>query len=192
LVSLILLLSFSLWGFSYRELQISDYQDIILEIEKGKIYTNLEKIHNTLGVVTVIGKIDASIEIVWKLIQSDNDKIYPDILEKQILNQEGNRIIKKSLLNFPWPLSDRWTVYDEEINEKIFAKEWKEIGGDIKINRGAIRLFPYRNNSTIMIFKLSFDPGLKFVPEWAIELGMKYKAPSIIDRIRYCLKYCNE
>jgi len=43
-----------------------------------------------------------------------------------------------------------------------------------------------------MVYKLSFDPGLAFIPEWAIELGMKYKAPSIIERVRYCLKYCNE
>jgi hypothetical protein len=192
IASFFLLVSFPLWGFSYQELKLNDYQEILPLIETGKIYANLQKVNDNLGIVTVIGKIDTNINEVWRLVQSDNKKIYPDILEEHILKQEGKKVIKKALLNFPWPLSDRWTIYEEKIDDKLFAKEWKEIGGDIKTNRGAIRLFNYKNNTTIMVYKLSFDPGLAFIPEWAIELGMKYKAPSIIERVRYCLKYCNE
>jgi hypothetical protein len=181
-----LFIIFPLWSFSFKEITLEEYKLILPMIEQGKIYTNLEKVDNTLGIITVIGKIDANIDYVWKLVMSDNKKIYPDILEKYILKEEENFYIKRSLLNFPWPIRDRWTIYKEIIDKNIYGKEWIEVGGDIKVNRGAVRLFSYKNN-TIMIFKLSFDPGLSFVPEWAIEWGMKIKAPSIIERIRYCV-----
>ncbi len=189
-IYLIFILSTLYLHFSFRDLNVNDYKDKILELEKGKIYTNLERINHNLGNVTIVGIIHGDIQSVWKIVNSDSKYVYPDILDKAILKKSGNYYIKKSLLDFPWPLSNRWTVYEEIIDDKEFGKEWKEIGGDIRINRGAIKLIPYKNNSTIMIFKLSFDPGLPFVPEWAIEMGMKYKAPSIIERVRYCLKHC--
>ncbi|GIW23688.1 MAG: hypothetical protein KatS3mg068_2695 [Candidatus Sericytochromatia bacterium] len=191
IVNVLVFIALPIWSFSYQELRLESYKNILPIIEDGTIYTNLKKINSNLGIITVIGKIDANIDYVWKLLNSDNKQIYPDILEKHILEKKGNLYVKKSLLNFPWPLSDRWTIIKEIIDPVNYGKEWIEIGGDIKVNRGAVRLFPYKNNTTIMVFKLSFDPGLSFIPEWAIEMGMKSKAPSIIERIRYCIKYCN-
>ncbi|MFN3247241.1 MAG: hypothetical protein ACK42K_11130, partial [Leptonema sp. (in: bacteria)] len=87
IASLFLLVSLPLWGFSYQELKLNDYQEILPLIETGKIYANLQKVNDNLGIVTVIGKIDTNINEVWRLVQSDNKKIYPDILEKHILEQ---------------------------------------------------------------------------------------------------------
>lgn len=189
-INLIFLLSLLNIHFSFRDLNINDYRDKLKELETGKIHTNLERVNHSLGIITVIGIINSDIQTIWKYINSENQYIYPDILQKAIIKKNGNYYVKKSLLDFPWPLSNRWTIYEEIIDDKEYGKEWKEIGGDIKINRGAIKLIPYQKNSTIMIFKLSFDPGLALVPEWAIEIGMKYKAPSIIERIRYCITHC--
>ncbi len=182
-ILLFFFISSILLNFSYNDLNIEDFQSLIPELKNNKIYTNLEKINNNTGVITVAGIIHANIGDVWNFITSE-DKIHRDILEKYILNDKGNIKVKKALLNFPWPLQDRWTVYEENINPQLYGKEWKEVGGDIPINRGAIRLFKLEDNKTLMIYKSSLDPGLEYVPQWAIDVGMKYYAPSIIKRIQ--------
>ncbi len=169
--------------FSYNDLNLEDFQSLIPELKSNKIFTNLEKINNNKGVITVAGIIHANINDVWNFITNE-DRIHKDILEKYILKDKGNTKVKKVLLNFPWPLHDRWTIYEENINSQLYGKEWKEIGGDIPINRGAIRLFKLDVYKTLMIYKSSLDPGLDYVPQWAIDIGMKYYAPSIIKRVQ--------
>lgn len=183
---LIVIINIQIYSIDYRELTLEKYSKILGHLNDEKIYTNLEKKSENHAYITVIGIIDEAPKNVWKII-NHSKQIYPDVLEDIIVFQKGNYYIKKKLLNFPFPFSDRWTVIEEYIYDELFSKEWKEKEGDIKINRGAIRLYPF-NNKTLMIFKVSFDPGLKFVPEWVIEFGMKYKAPTLIDNIRKFIK----
>ncbi|MCS7204913.1 MAG: hypothetical protein NZ853_04390 [Leptospiraceae bacterium] len=177
-----------LLGISYEEIQYSQFQSLILMIGKDKIYTHLEKKSQSLGIVTVVGVIRAPIDVVWRTINSDDKKLYPEFLYKEVKKISENILVKKALLDFPWPFENRWTIYREKLDPKIYAKEWYEIGGDIKVNRGAVRLFSLNPEETVMVFKSQFDPGIGIVPIWAIEMGMKYKAPSIIQKIRDYLK----
>lgn len=181
-VFLFIIINIKIYSIDYRELTLEKYSNILDQLEKEKIYTNLEKKTENHAYITVIGIINEDPKNVWETI-NNSKQVYPDVLEDIIVFQRGNYYIKKKLLNFPFPFSDRWTVIEEYIYDDLFSKEWKEKEGDIKINRGAIRLFPYKNK-TLMIFKVSFDPGLKFVPQWAIEFGMKYKAPTLIENVR--------
>lgn len=176
-------INFNLFSIDYKELTIEAFANVLPDIEQKEIYIHLQKTSENHGYVTVIGIINEQPEKVWKVMHDPNKKIYSDILENHVVYHKDTYYIKKKLIDLPFPLKDRWTVIEEFIYDAIFAKQWKEIGGDIRINRGAIRLFPYKGK-TLMLFKASFDPGLSFVPEWAIQYGMKIKGPSIITKIK--------
>ncbi|MFN3604405.1 MAG: hypothetical protein ACK4UJ_06825 [Leptonema sp. (in: bacteria)] len=180
---LLFFINYYIYSIDFKELTIENYSHILPEVEKGNIFKILEKTSENHGYITVIGIINEKPDKVWVILQDPNKKMYKDILENHILYKKENYYIKKKLIDFPFPFDDRWTIIEENIYDHLYSKQWKEKGGDIKINRGAIRLFPYKGK-TLMIFKASFDPGLPFVPEWIIQWGLRIKAPMIINQVR--------
>ncbi len=179
----IFFINLNLYSINYKELTLEAYSSVLSDIEKKEIYIELQKTSDNHAYITVIGIINEKPKKVWEVMHDPKKKIYSDILESYVMYQKDNYYIKKKLLDFPFPLRDRWTIIEENIFDDLYAKQWKEIGGEIKINSGAIRLFDYKGK-TLMIFKSSFDPGLSFVPQWAIQYGMKIKAPTIIRKIK--------
>lgn len=188
IVSLYLFLNGDIWGISYTEIHLQEFSGELTRMKQGKIYKHLEKKSDSLGTITVAGIIEAPVDVVWKTINTDDRELYPDMLKQEVTVINRQEFIKKTLLDYPWPFSDRWTIYREKIDEKLYGKEWFEIGGDVKINRGAVRLFALEDNSTLMVFKNTFDPGIGAVPDWVIETGMEIIAPRVITRVREYLK----
>ncbi len=182
---LFFLLSTSIFSFSYDDLNISQYSHVIKEIENGKIFVNLERNTNQFGNVVVIGILNEDIKKSWQILNQEN--VYADVIYSKILEKNSEFLIKEKKFDYPWPFKDRITIIKEKIKDELYAKEWVEIGGEIPINRGAIRLFPY-NGKTIMIFKISFNPGVGIIPDWIVEQGMKFHAPKIISDVRNRLK----
>ncbi len=160
------------------------------EIPDGqKIYTSLKRNGQTLGVVTVIGHIQASPEKVYSALTNPEltSELFPKLKENQLKYRKGDLYYYHSVLDFPWPVKDRWSLNETQFYPGIHGLRWKRTEGSIKVNEGAWRLFP-SDQGTLMIYQVRFDPGLALVPDWLLNYGMEKEAPGIIHSLRNYFK----
>ncbi len=150
-----------------------------------EIRKSLVRKGNNLGVVTVVGYIDAKPEEVYQALTNPAllHRIFPKVKKNEQRYKNGNLYHFYSVLAFPWPLEDRWSLNETRFFPSKRAISWKRIDGSIKVNEGAWRLHP-QGNGTLMIYRVRFDPGLSLVPDWLVEYGMEKEAPSIIKNVR--------
>ena len=157
--------------------------------EGQKIYTNLKRNGETLGVVTVIGHIQASPEKVYAALTDPalTNELFPKLKENKLKYKKGNLFYYHSVLDFPWPVQDRWSLNETEFFPSIHGLRWRRTDGSIRVNEGAWRLFP-SDQGTLMIYQVRFDPGLALVPDWLLNYGMEKEAPGIIHSLRKFFK----
>ncbi|MCB1169812.1 MAG: SRPBCC family protein [Leptospiraceae bacterium] len=154
-----------------------------------EIHKSIVKKGDNLGLITVIGRINASPDEVYGAL-TDSSKVqqlFPKIKKNEVRMKKGNLYHFYSELVFPFPLQDRWSLNETVFHPGLKAIEWRRIDGSIRVNEGAWRLFP-DGEGTLMIYQVRFDPGLPLVPDWLIEYGMKQEAPSIIVNLRSYFK----
>ena len=168
------------------------HPDRFPEVPDGNhIYRNLDRSTGTLGLVTVIGHIPASPDRVYAALTNPalNDELFPKLKDNELIRKEGQLHYYRSVLDFPWPAEDRWSLNQTRFYPELKGLRWKRTDGTIKVNEGAWRLFP-SHQGTLMIYQVRFDPGLALVPKWLVNYGMEKEAPEIIHSIsRYFKKH---
>ncbi|MEQ8353152.1 MAG: hypothetical protein RH862_16865 [Leptospiraceae bacterium] len=154
-----------------------------------RIFTHLEKNGKTLGVVTVIGHISASPDRVYAALTNPEltNELFPKLKENKLKYRKGPLYYYHSVLDFPWPVQDRWSLNETRFYPDIRGLRWKRTDGSIKVNEGAWRLFP-SEVGTLMIYQVRFDPGLAMIPDWLLNYGMEKEAPGIIHSLRKFFK----
>lgn len=150
-----------------------------------KIFTDLQRDGQTLGIVTVIGHIPASPDRVYEALTNPDltHELFPKLKKNELRHKKGNLFYYYSVLDFPWPLEDRWSLNETQFYPEIRGLRWRRTEGSIKVNEGAWRLFP-SDVGTLMIYRVRFDPGLSMVPDWLLNYGMQKEAPGIIHSLR--------
>lgn len=135
--------------------------------------------------VTCLGYVDAPPKKIWDVILSDHDypKIFPNILVCETRYKKGNIVHTYSMLDYPWPLPDKWTLNEMVLDQAKWHIDFRRLQGTTKEVVGAWSLFP-DGPRTLVSYRVHVDPGLPLVPRWAVELGTKTVAPDIIKGIR--------
>ncbi|MEQ8353129.1 MAG: SRPBCC family protein [Leptospiraceae bacterium] len=150
-----------------------------------EIRKSLVRKGGSLGIVTVVGYIDAKPEEIYRALTDPSlvHRLFPKVKRNEQRYRKGNLYHFYSVLAFPWPLEDRWSLNETRFFPSKHAISWKRIDGSIKVNEGAWRLHPH-GQGALMIYRVRFDPGLSLVPDWLIEYGMETEAPAIIQNVR--------
>jgi len=135
--------------------------------------------------VTCLGYVDAPPKKIWDVILSDSDypKIFPNILVCETRYKKGNIVHTYSMLDYPWPLPDKWTLNEMVLDQARWRIDFKRIQGTTKEVIGVWTLFP-DGPRTLVSYRVHIDPGVPLVPRWAVEIGTKTVAPDIIKGIR--------
>ena len=149
------------------------------------IYTHLDRTGQTVGIVTVIGHIRANPDKVYAALTNPKltSELFPNLKKNELRRKEGDRYYFYSVLDFPWPMDDRWSLNETRYFPDIKGLSWRRTDGSVRVNEGAWRLFP-SNEGTLMIYKVRFDPGLSMIPDWLLNYGMEKEAPGIIHSLR--------
>ena len=93
-----------------------------------------------------------------------------------------------SLLDFPWPVSDKWYIIkiqrdETRASKNIYSERWDLEIGNLAANNGYWLLEPYGEGMTKVTYQLLTDPGGN-IPKSFIEMGTKVTMPDIIRAVR--------
>lgn len=160
------------------------------KIKNGKIHTKLNKKKNeNIGTATIVGIVPHKIEEVWHVLITPqySPELYSGVLENEVRYNGGRIQHNYSLIDYPWPFSDRWTINKIDFNRDAWEVSWKRIDGTIPINEGHWHLFPM-GDKTLILYQLRVDPGIALLPDWVVNYAMKKKAPEVITGLNRFFK----
>ena len=156
------------------------------QVDAGEVLVSMQrKEGSNTGDVTVIGMIDQPLPRVWATMTNPDimKTIYPGILRAEVRARTGRYEDHYVLLDYPWPLEDRWSVNRTKVHAAVKGYSWFRVEGTVKENKGYWRLFE-RNNRTVLYYQVRFNPGLAVVPDWVLRFGMKKEAPGVVRHLR--------
>ncbi|HBN10028.1 MAG TPA: hypothetical protein DD435_15765 [Cyanobacteria bacterium UBA8530] len=166
------------------ELSLSPGQ--VRELEKGEVVVQLlPTFRSTMKDVLTVGYVAAPLEEVWRVITDYQNypRMFPGILKSEVRWKEGDDERHYSLLDYPWPFQDKWTInelHHDRGNRKIL---FHRIEGTVKELDGSWRLFP-EGERTLVAYSIRLDPGVPFLPAWLLEWGNSRIAPQTIRNLR--------
>jgi hypothetical protein len=155
-------------------------------VDAGEVVVRLDRVGEaTRADVTSLGYVDAPPQRIWDLILSDEEfpKVFPNVLVSETRARRGNVIQCYSLLDYPWPLPDKWTLNELVLDRPHWRIRFHRLAGTTKEVIGSWSLVP-DGPRTLVVYRVHVDPGLPFVPRWAVELGSQQVAPGIINGLR--------
>ncbi|MNX96992.1 Polyketide cyclase / dehydrase and lipid transport [compost metagenome] len=159
-------------------------------VEQGEVVVRLRNTHeSTLKDVLCVGLVKATADRIWNvLIDYDRyDKIFKGILKTDTRSKEGPVEDHYSLLDYPWPMADRWVVNRITHAADRRSITWHRVDGTVKEVVGSWHLVP-DGDETLVIYKVRLDPGIPLIPAWAIDWGTQRVAPDIIHALRRQLR----
>jgi uncharacterized protein YndB with AHSA1/START domain len=156
-------------------------------LNQGDVLTHLQR-HEKGGTLTVIGWIEAPPAQVWKALSETalQKVIYPSVLSSAVerVQADGSEV-QRAVFDFPWPFDDRWSLHRAVKSPSTCTLSWERIDGTLTGNTGSWTLYQSEDGkSTLLYYRVFFDPGLPLVPESLIQYGMKKEAPGIVTHLR--------
>lgn len=159
-------------------------------LERGEVVVQLRDTReSTLKDVRCVGIVKATPDRIWSVLTDYEayGRIFPRILRSEVRAKDGHSEDHYSLLDYPWPLADRWTVNRITHDAVRRAINWRRVEGSVREVVGSWQLIP-DGEHTVVVYKVRLDPGIPLVPAWAIDWGTKQVAPDIIRSIRRQVK----
>jgi len=93
-----------------------------------------------------------------------------------------------SLLDFPWPITNRWYIIkinrdETRAAENIYFDSWELEIGNLKTNQGHWLVEPFGKGCTKATYQILIDPGGR-IPKFFIDIGTKKTMPDVIRAVR--------
>ncbi|MBU0568616.1 hypothetical protein KJ693_03175 [bacterium] len=93
-----------------------------------------------------------------------------------------------SLLDFPWPISNKWYIIkidrdETRVADGIYQSSWDMVIGNLRTNQGSWLLEPYGKSQTKATYSLLTDPG-GCIPDSFINMGTEKTMPDVIRAVR--------
>ena len=155
-------------------------------MRRGEVLVDLRDTReSTLKDVRTVGIVPDDPDKVWDvLIDFDSYvRIFKGILKTEVRAVTSDYQDHYSLLDYPWPFEDRWTVNRITTSPDRRRFNIRHIEGTVKEVVGGWTLEPLERG-TLIVYQVRVDPGLGFLPAWAIDWGTRQAAPDIIQSVR--------
>ncbi len=93
-----------------------------------------------------------------------------------------------SLLDFPWPVQNRWYIIkitndETQAESHRYLSSWTLQLGNLRENRGEWRLEPFADQKTLVTYHLITDPEVS-LPAFLVKRGTSVTLPQIITAVR--------
>lgn len=154
-------------------------------IQRGEIVVHVEETKEPIKRTLVTGLIDAPPEVVYP-IYTDFER-YPQLFKSarssQILKRDGNLLICKVVMDFPWPLGSRWVTNHTYLDPSHTSFTFKKFEGTVRTYEGALKVLPEGKHRSRVIYTAKVDPALP-VPAWLVNVISANYFPMAIARVR--------
>ena len=150
---------------------------------RGAVTVRLSGLGGALRTVQAQTVVEAPASTVWSVLTDypDYPKLFPRIARSE-LRIVGGQQEHYTLLRYPWPFSQRWVLDAIYPDRRHWTVTWHRLDGTVRHLEGEWQLVPM-GNQTVLRYGVRIDPGLPFVPMWAIQWGTQVMTPSILRAV---------
>ncbi len=155
-------------------------------IDDGKIITRISPSHNKDSwEVFSAGYVKKKKEDLWRILTEPEIfiKVYTEVLECSIIGRKEDTVHFRSVLDYPWPLQNRWIITKVIQNKKNFRISSKRVDGSVADSESSWELKDYKEG-TLVKYRTFFCPGLKSVPDWVVKWASSKIVPRMVTRLR--------
>jgi hypothetical protein len=160
--------------------------DEVRRMRRGEVLVDLRDTReSTLKDVRTVGIVPDDPDRVWDVLLDFDSytRIFKGILKTEVRAVTPDYQDHYSLLDYPWPFEDRWTVNRITMSADRRRFNIRHIDGTVREVVGGWTLEPLERG-TLITYQVRVDPGLGFLPAWAIDWGTRQAAPEIIQSVR--------
>ena len=135
-----------------------------------------------LKTCVAIGLIDCPPEKVYRAMTdyAHYPQVFHLLSTAQILHRSGNTITVHYTMSPPWPLTQRVVTTLTTLDEAHHAIHFRQIDGNVKTYEGDMIAAPWGNHKTRFTYRTRVDPGIAFLPNWAITWGTRVSLPGVV------------
>ncbi|MNK83006.1 Polyketide cyclase / dehydrase and lipid transport [compost metagenome] len=134
--------------------------------------------------VVVVGLVDAPPEQTFRIYSdfANYGRIF-GLPESQVTHQEGNTVLGRFAVDFPWPFGRRWTLNEAVVEPARRIFTFKRRDGTFKIYEGSLRVLAESPTRSRVIYAARIDPNLP-VPPWIVQWAQERVFPDVIRSVR--------
>jgi ribosome-associated toxin RatA of RatAB toxin-antitoxin module len=159
-------------------------------LEKGEVVVTTRAVKGS-DTPETIGKavIEAPPVKVWNIINKCGDYVrtMPRIKASKELSRQGSKVVCRVTVAMPAPYSDLTATTEAAHTESAsrYARVWKMIEGDYKVNQGSWVLTPFKGEAkrTLAVYTVHAEPKA-WVPAWIRKKAQQKSLPEMMDRLR--------
>ncbi len=160
----------------------------------GKIMVQLKSVKGSpVKQAVSIAVLEASPAAVYSVLLDYelHGKFMPYVKETKILGKEGGKTRVRYMLDFPWPVGNRFYVLRmfgetrQEEGAKIYVSRWAyEPGsGNVTDCYGSFEVVAYGQKKTLLRYTCFMDPGGS-IPKWTLNLSTTRGVTKVIQNLR--------
>lgn len=152
-------------------------------LEAGEILVWVEDSESTSRRASASGVVNAPPDVVYAVMSDFNrlSSIYPLLLKSEVRHKTADRVLTYFVLDYPWPLRDRWVETMTVLRPQDRSFDWKSVAGTVDRYDGACQFSPWAGNRTLIRFETVMDPGLPFLSGWFMRFIQGIALPMVIE-----------
>ncbi len=156
---------------------------LIKRIDGGEIVVEMTRGPDGFPKGTALGVLGAPIDKAFATLTDFGrySQYYTGIPKSQVRRQSGSESQVYLVIDFPWPMADRWALLEFKVDEPGRKFEWRRIGGTVRRYEGEARFAPWPGNRTVMEFDAMIDPGFAFLPQWLLGYFTAQSLPGVVS-----------
>lgn len=157
-------------------------------VSRGEIVVLMEAGDAPIKRALVVGLVDASPAEVFKVYSDfSNYKTLFGITKSEVIRNDGNVQFGRFVIDFPWPLGQRWTLNETFVDPRNRIIRFKRQEGTFKTYDGLLRVLPEAPKGSRIVYQARIDPDLP-VPPWLVNWAQEQIFPQVIQCVRDHLK----
>lgn len=106
--------------------------------------------------------------------------IYESTRKAEVRNSDPLNPRVYYLMDFPWPLANRWVLDEERLDPTNSRLTWRMIDGNVASFAGEAQFFPDGPRQSVMVLKGQADPGIPLIPGWLMDHIQRLLVPQIV------------
>lgn len=157
-------------------------------VEQGEIVVHAEDMPDPVKRTLIEGLVDAPPAITYRVYTDFGH--YREIFQiddSEVLSRQGNTLYGKFVVDFPWPIGERWTDNLTVLSPADRSFTFRRVAGNFRLYQGSLRVLPEGASRSRVIYTAQVDPSLP-VPSWLLNMVQSQIFPSVIGAVRTAVK----
>jgi ribosome-associated toxin RatA of RatAB toxin-antitoxin module len=159
--------------------------EVEARLAKGEVVVLLKSRH-PIYYFNVYGVVNAPPDDVWRAITAYDryNEFLPLVATAELRRRSGNTAWQYLKMDMPWPFIKHWVINENQEDRARGILSFKQAEGNVKLEYGYWQVTPLPDGKTRLLYNLTADPWMDFVPSWLVELVTRQIMPDVIKGVR--------